>query len=233
MPTCDFFFNFVFIFSLIHSSAGERLEWAGLLRLFWHHLGKRCPRSLIMDVNSIQVLGQATASPREGFAASSPELNHGRTKVQRASPPPPWPLLPSFMRGLWSVWLKLAGASERETCPPSLFSLPFCGDRTEIREETDNAFICSRLCLFRWGGFGTSIILVSVCSLASPGGSSIWQPPIWSCRQLPSKKQLTAPAALRQKRNKAQRTISLSSGWQGNLNYTPKGCGLWKTRKNV
>lgn len=190
-------------------------------------LGHRC---------RFQVLGQATALPVGRPTPCPLGLKHDRSKWQK------YPLLLllclllslNFVWGLWSVWLKLAGAFERETCPPSLFSLPLCGNRQNWNKEGNRQrFSLQRLCLFRRGICSTPIILVSVCSLASPAASSIWQTPIYSCRQLLSEKQLTAPAALLQKRNKAQRTILLSSGWQGNLNYTPKGCGLWKTRKNV
>lgn len=86
-----------------------------------------------------------------------------------------------------------------------------------------------------------AVILVSACSLASWTGSSTWRQlrPLqhWPIQAVAaySGEQEAAPSSCssRHKRNKAPEDYLTLSGWQGNLNYTPKGCGLWKTRKNV
>lgn len=89
-----------------------------------------------------------------------------------------------------------------------------------------------------------AVILVSVCPLASWTRSSTWpQPqPHWPSQAVAahSKEQEAAPsssplwrALVRSEEEQSPADHLTLSGWQGNLNYTPKGCGLWKTRKNV
>ena len=137
-----------------------------------------------------------------------------------------------YMRTLFlAVWLKLAKPLEHETCPLSLRSLRLplslvllFGKTQSLNKGDGRGFRLQGLPPLQMGRLASAThprSLVSACPLASPAG-----PASDGGESAAANQGRSAPAALPQEGNRAQRTISLSSGWQGNVNYTPKGCGL-------
>lgn len=119
------------------------------------------------------------------------------------------------------------GETVTPSCPELLLALhfilwapsspPFLSHRVaHIRsngQETEESSICRGSSLFRPGGCSAPLILVSVCSLA------LWPGPASDSRRREARLPAApGPSALGPPRNKAQQTLLLSPGWQGNLN---------------
>lgn len=204
-------------------------------------IGKRTSRRLD-DRSRFYVLGKAATSPMGRSLPSPLGLSHReRTKVEKISPPSPQLQLLHFIwvSCSWQLGSSRQGHLSTKSVLASAHSSPlfslsalqrYTGQQTGNRRHfcLQGLLPLQTECLQHIHNPGVSLLPsvvgpvqhLTAANLKLAGSSTI------------SKQQLPAPAALPQK-NKAQRTILLSSGWQGNLNYTPKGCGLWKTRKNV